>query len=354
MKERTLYILVIVAVLLPLLSSCGTSRIVFDIITQPEIALPGGVENTALLNLVSATIGDNMEDVDEMLKGRGELVNQVAAQSSMNGLKNELQSNTGILPPQIPVTEELINSSSEQNDLSWEYLDNMCTAQGKETVIVLKSFDSRTAIDFSWYEGKTKTDMVQIWTNTIAYDVSGDYVYMARLKAYVDIGWKIYFPGNREIILDGVFPDSVFTETKGMSQNEAERMLPGIKNAIEEAGYIAGAQFASRISPRRKTVERKYFTSGNDDFKQANNFVGMRYWDEAAEYWEKNIENPKPKIAGSARYNLAIVREINGKLEEAIDLVESARKQYQHKLIEAYLQILKNRKSTQEYKPDIP
>ena len=80
----------------------------------------------------------------------------------------------------------------------------------------------------------------------------------------------------------------------------------------------------------------------------------MRYWDKAAEYWEKNIENPKPKIAGSARYNLAIFNEINGKLEEAIDLVESAGTQYQHKLIKAYLQILNNRKATQESKPDIP
>jgi tetratricopeptide (TPR) repeat protein len=173
------------------------------------------------------------------------------------------------------------------------------------------------------------------------------------LKAYVTVGWKIYYPAERKIILDQVYLDSVFTEANGMSKVEAERSLPGIKNAIEDAGYIAGARFARRVSPRKTTVERKYFTSGNDDFKQANQFIEMRYWESAAEFWEKNMENPKPNIAGAARYNLALIHEMNGKLDEAIDLVVSAGKLYNHKVIKAYHQILNQRRSTQEPNPDM-
>jgi len=353
MKQRTYLILAFAAVMLPLLSSCGTSKIVFDVITPAEVRLPGGVENTTLANLVSSSMEDNLEGVSDLLKGRGELVNQVAAQGSINGLKKELQSNTNTIPEQIRITEEQIHTSSEQHDLSWEVLDSICTALGKETIIALKSFESKTTMDYSGYERKAEKDPLKVWSIDFAYNVSTDYVYIARLKAYVTIGWKIYCPADRKVILDRVYSDSLFTEAKGMSKVEAERSLPGIKNAIEDAGYVAGARFARRISPRKTVVERKYFTSGNDDFKQANNFVKMRYWDKAAEYWKKNIENPKPKIAGSARYNLALVSEMNGKLEEAIDLVESAMERYPHELIEAYHQILNQRKSTQEPKPDM-
>jgi len=353
MTRRTLPILVFAFAILPLLSSCGTSKIVFDIITPAEVQLPGGIENTALANLVSLSIEDNLEGVSDLLKGRGELVNQVAAQGSISGLKKELQSNTNTLPEDIRITKEEVDSTSGQHELSWEVMDSICTVLGKETVIALKSFTSRTAIDYSGYDRKSEKNPLKVWSIDFAYNVSSDYIYIARLKVYVNIGWKIYHPSERMLILDRVYLDSLFIETNGMSKVEAERALPGIKNAIEDAGYIAGARFARRISPRRTTVERKYFTSGNDDFKQANNFVKMRYWERAAEFWRKNIENPKPKIAGSAMYNLALVSEMNGKLEEAIDQIESARKLYYHKLIEAYHQILNQRKSIREPIPDM-
>ena len=354
MNQRTFSILVVVAVILPFLPSCSTTKIVYDIVTPAEVRLPGGIENTAIVNLVSSSSENNLEGVSDLLKGRGELVNQIAAQSSINGLKKELQSNTGVQAEQINLNSEQILSDSGQPDLSWDVMDSICEALDKETIIALKSFTSSTGMDYSGYERKAGKDPLKVWSIDFAYNVSTDYVYIARLKTYVNIGWKIYHPAEKKILLDQVCHDSLFTESKGMSENEAERGLPGIKNAMEEAGYIAGARFASTISPRRRTVERQYFSSGNDDFKKANNFVKMRYWDRAAEYWEKNSDHSKSKIAASARYNLALVNEMKGKLEEAIKLVESARNRYQHKLIEAYLQILNQRRAAEETIPDMP
>lgn len=354
MKQRTLLILVSTAMILPVLSSCGTSKIVFDIINPAEVRLPGGVENSTLVNLVSSSFQDNLEGVADMLKGKGELVNQFAAQSSIDGLRRELQSITRAVPLQTQVTEELILYSSGQPDLSWAVLDSICKSVEKETVIALKSLESRTAMDYSGYERKAEKDPLKVWSIDFAYNVSTDWVYLARLKVYVNIGWKIYHPAERNILLDRVYYDSLFTEASGLSKSEAERGLPGIKNAIEEAAFIAGSRFASQVSPQRNAVERKYFTSGNNDFRQANNFVEMRYWDRAAEYWQKNSENPNPKIAGRALYNLALTREMNGELAEAIDLVDNALVLYQHKLIEAYFDILKQRRKAEESNPYIP
>ena len=84
--------------------------------------------------------------------------------------------------------------------------------------------------------------------------------------------------------------------------------------------------------------------SGNDDFKEANKFVKMRYWERAAEFWEKNRDNPDTRIAASAKYNLALIQEMNGNLDEAIQLAENAYNEVPKKLINSYIRILKDRK----------
>jgi len=49
-------------------------------------------------------------------------------------------------------------------------------------------------------------------------------------------------------------------------------------------------------------VERRYFPKGNDDFKMTKTYVFQRYWDKAAELWERNLNNPDLKIASAAKY----------------------------------------------------
>ena len=331
-----------------MLDSCTTSRIVFDVMDPADIEIPEGIENTCLINLIATSGKEEIDDISELFKGRGELVNQIAAQGAIAGLTKELQITNNILLQQIRQPGEIIYPQDGKADPSWETMDSICQATGKKTILTLNSFKSRTEIDYSGYERKVQADPVKVWTKALAYDVATDYVYVARLKAYVDVGWTIYYPVERLIVSDQVYPDSVFTEVEGNSQRDAENNLPGIKNAIEDAGYIAGSHFASRISPGRTTVERIYYSSGNDDFKKAQNFVKMRYWDDAAEFWRDNIDNPDPKIASKARFNLALIHEMNGQLKEAIDMLESAKDFYTTILIDEYLQVLQQRMKTPE------
>ena len=352
LKHKQYIAYILSALAFTFFTSCSTSKIVFDVVDPAEIELPGGIGNTSIVNLVFRVMDDKVNEISDLFKGKGELVNQIASQGTVAGLRKEIEisSNTQMLVSSLPGNE--VATSNKPIDLSWDLIDSICQASTKQTLIVLNSFDFRTEIDYSGYERRTQTDPAKVWSNTIAYDVATDYVYIARLKAYVNLGWKIFYPASREIILDQVYLDSVFTESEGMTKNEADRMLPGIKNAVEDAGYIAGLKFARRIIPGRTTVERKYFTSGTNDFKQANNFVKMRYWEQAGEFWQMNIDNSDPKIAGSARYNLALVYEMNGKLEEAIDLVENAKKSYPNALMDKYLQILKQRYALAGSEPD--
>ena len=75
----------------------------------------------------------------------------------------------------------------------------------------------------------------------------------------------------------------------------------------------------------------------------------MGQWDEAGELWKKETGNPKIKIAGRAAYNMAIISEIDGDLEAALNWARKAWGDYNIKLALDYVRILENR----QYKSDV-
>jgi hypothetical protein len=60
--------------------------------------------------------------------------------------------------------------------------------------------------------------------------------------------------------------------------------------------------------------------------------------------WQAETSNPKRKIAGRACYNMAIISEINGDLDAAIDWAQKSYENYGIRLALTYVNILKNRK----------
>jgi hypothetical protein len=69
----------------------------------------------------------------------------------------------------------------------------------------------------------------------------------------------------------------------------------------------------------------------------------MDQWNEAGEIWEKETANPKPKVAGRACYNMGIINEINGNVDEALKWVQKSYTDYNIKQAREYSRILKNR-----------
>ena len=68
-------------------------------------------------------------------------------------------------------------------------------------------------------------------------------------------------------------------------------------------------------------------------------------WDEAAELWKKETSSSDPKLAGMASFNMAIVSEIKGELDIAIEWAKKSYENYGNKKALKYLNILKNRKA---------
>ena len=95
--------------------------------------------------------------------------------------------------------------------------------------------------------------------------------------------------------------------------------------------------------PRTRRIARDYYVRGSDNFKIAQRRAQAGDWDGAAELWERELTNPKEKIAGRAHYNMAISNEIKGDLEKAIQFASKSYTDYRTNIALDYVNILKYR-----------
>jgi hypothetical protein len=77
-------------------------------------------------------------------------------------------------------------------------------------------------------------------------------------------------------------------------------------------------------------VYRDYYVKGSNSFTIGTRMARTGNWKGAEEQWFRETNNANPKIAGRACYNMAIISEINGDLDKAM---EWAKKYYKNTFI---------------------
>jgi hypothetical protein len=108
----------------------------------------------------------------------------------------------------------------------------------------------------------------------------------------------------------------------------AAQALIGRKQAVQEVSNKSGHNYALRIVPFTLRVQRDYFVKGTNNFKIAKRKTLLGKWDDAGLLWEKETTNPKMKIAGRACYNMAIISEIDGNVDIALQWAQKSYEDY--------------------------
>jgi tetratricopeptide (TPR) repeat protein len=135
---------------------------------------------------------------------------------------------------------------------------------------------------------------------------------------------------------------------RGINPLIAVQGIIGRKEAVMEKSNHFGHDYAFRVLPYTIRVSRDYYVRGTENFNIAKRRAQTGDWDGAAKLWEKEVAHPKPKIAGRATYNMAIINEINGDLDKAVEWASRSYTDYENKLALNYLRILKNRMAKNE------
>jgi hypothetical protein len=333
MKNTVFYILISVS-----LYSCASTELVRLSVLEPApVTLPGHIKNIGVINRSEVAEQNKVvEVVDKIFSLEGRDLDKEGAQASIAGLENELIKNnrfTGVKT----IDDARLKSPVPgvfPSPLTWDVVEKICRENNTDALFALELFDTDSKISYA-------ADPVTI--NTPLGKVLG-VEHRATMLTTVKAGWRIYDPVARNIL--DVLPVSgkmVFTG-KGINPVKAAGALMGRKEALKQVSNKAGQDYAFRIIPYWLRVSRDYYVRGTDNFRMARRKAQTGNWNDAAAIWEKETTNDKSKVAGRACYNMAIINEINGNLDGAIQWAQKSYEDYNNKLALRYVKILENRK----------
>ena len=331
--KNCMFILLITSILV----SCKTNQLYLNVVEPAPVTIPPYIKSVGIIDRSMATDKTKAFDVaDKVLSLEGANLDKDGARESITGLADELSGNARF-------TEVKTLSSIDFRTpklgmfpvpLSWGIVNQICKENGTDALFSLEMFDTDTKINYSSRQVDIKTLLGKIPALE----------HQADMETIVKIGWRIYDPAGQVILDEYNLGESIVFTGKGINPLLAAAALIGRKDAVNRVSNKAGHSYALRILPYELRVMRDYFVKGTGNFKIAKRKAQVGKWDEAGLLWEKETGNRNMKIAGRACYNMAIINEINGNLDMALQWSGKAWEDYNIKLALKYTRILENRK----------
>ena len=218
--------------------------------------------------------------------------------------------------------------------LSWKTIERICNENNVDAIFVLSFYDTDTKINYKAVPVEIDAPL-GIKIPAIEHH--------ATIATLIKTGWRIYDPINKIILDEYWVNENVVTKGIGINPVRAVQAIMGRKEAVLQVSNNIGHNYALRILPHRIRVSRHYYVRGTNNFIIAKRRAQTGNWDGAAELWDKEVSNPKRKVAGRACYNMAIINEINGDLNTAVEWASQSYTDYKNKMALRYLNVLKYR-----------
>lgn len=332
MKKYTLIILAAV-----ILISCKTNDLYINVLQPAPVTITPDIKNIGIINRSIPTDETKLADIiDKTLSLEGVDLDKDGAMESIKGLRQELLNNHRF--DEIMLIDNIEFRASRIGllplPLSWEIVAMLCNEYKTDALFALEKYDTDTRLNYS--VNPLKLGNLSLPEN------------MVTMETVIKTGWRIYDPARRLILDEFSFKEALVYEGQGINPVTAVEGLLKRKEAIKEVSNIAGQKYATRILPYNFRVTREYFVKGTDNFKLAKRKARTGKWNEAGMIWENELLNPKRKIAGRACYNMAIINEINGFIDEAIGWAQKSYEDYRIRKALRYFKILEGRKYDRE------
>ena len=189
--------------------------------------------------------------------------------------------------------------------LSLAQVSEICTNFKTDALMVLERFTTKTMADYSaerYLDGAT----------------GNVYSYNATLDLKYDAFFRIYKPGIKTLVKEIAVSDTIYWESVDNSQEGLFSKLPTVKQALINAGIKVALDVDSKLSPIWIPEKRGYFLFKNK-VDQGQKFMNENKYDEAGQYWTEMARSTNKKIRSKAEYNLALISELNGDLDKAIE-----------------------------------
>lgn len=321
-----------------LLGSCVTTNNLTLSVTEPaDINLASDVTKIGIINRsVPSEENKAVDQIDKILSLEGLNLDREGAEAAVTGLSDELSRDN-----RFEAIEIIAEGDAQRKGLGvfpaalpWATVEQICKDNNVDVLFSLEFYDTDTKAD------------LQLTTVTIPNDfgikakIPGHKI---TLNTVIKNGWRVYDPLNKQLLDQVVTNEYVTSIGEGINPVRAVEAVIGRKEAVKQVSSAIGNNYGLKIKPLRRRVSREYFVKGTDNFVVARRRAQAGNWQGAADLWEQDLNHPKGKVAGRACYNMAIINEINGNLEEAINWASKSYSDYGTPNALRYINILRNR-----------
>jgi hypothetical protein len=330
--------LIPIAIIALLCCSCKSTELVFISVQEPApVTLPSYIKTVGIVNRTLPSDKTKIIDVvDKVFSMEGPNLDKEGTLASINGLKDELMKNNRFLE-----VKSLDNPDFRTTTpgffpfpISWDEVEKICRENNTDALFAVELFDTDSKINYA-------ANPVSI--NTPLGKIPG-IEHSADMQTIVKTGWRIYDPSSRTILDEYAVSSRLHFYGKGINPVIAAGALINRKDAVKQVSEKTGQNYAFRIIPYWLRVSRDYYVKGTENFTIARRKAQTGNWDEAAKLWQKETSSTDRKIAGRACYNMAIISEINGDIDQAIHWAQKAYEDDNNRLALHYVKLLENRK----------
>ncbi|HXB92413.1 MAG TPA: DUF6340 family protein [Puia sp.] len=305
--------------------SCSSTNLMSLSVTKPApVSLPPNAKSAAVVNRTRAA--DDSRTVDAIHRTLALETRELQAAgsgASVTGLTDALiRSNRfASIKPLNNLDLRSFGAGVFPVSMSWDSVEKICKENQVDVLFSLELFDA---------ESKVNVNVASLGQG-------------ASVNTQVRTGWRIYDPSTRSI-LDQFVINRGLNFQGGSLLNTGSALL-GHKEDVIKAGNRAGEDYASRIIPYSLRVSRYYYVRGDGSFSVAQRMAQSGDWDAAGNIWSQATKSSSPKIAGRGCYNMAIISEINGDLNGALQWAKKAYEVYRTPYALNYVNILQQRQS---------
>lgn len=325
--------------LLPLIfCACSSTNLMSLSVKEPApVILPPSVKTIGVINRsLPAKNAKVIDAVDKIFTLEGANLDKEGSAASLSGLTHELSTNDRFADVKLIDVPTPGNNlpSAFPTPLAWDFVSNVCRENNLDLLFSLELFDTDSKINYAVHTTYLNTPLGRV--PAVEQE--------ANMQTMVKTGWRIYDPSARVMLDEFAIAREIGYTGRGINPVAAAGALIGRKEAVKEVGNRAGEAYATRILPYWIRVSRDYYIRGNSTFKIATRKARTGNWSQAGELWHQETNNSKRKVAGRACYNMAIISEIDGNLDQAIEWAQKAYENYNNRLALRYVQVLRDRK----------
>lgn len=330
MKKITAFILTIIV-----FTSCKTNTLSLTVTEPAPVTIPSYMKKIGVINRSAPTAKTkDINKLDEILSGEGPELDKEGAKESIAGVTDELKNNSRFTEVKaLNLDLKTTAMGVFPAPLDWPTVDKICKENGVDALFALELYDTDTKVDYAAVPTTIKTPLGDVPATE----------HHATMVTMVKTGWRIYDPKNRYVLDEFPLNESITFKGKGINPIIAASSLIGRKDAVKEVSNRTGRIYAERILPQSLRVSREYYVKGNTNFAIATRRARTGKWNDAGELWKKETTNADAKLAARASYNMAIINEINGDLEAALDWAQKGYEIGGKRMALHYVNILKRR-----------